>query len=75
MRITEVNLEAIDPIEAKLLDDFSEVKIVNCGRGQCHQNPYQGQYQSNNYQGNNYQGNHGQYNNPHRGYHQGNNYG
>ena len=27
MRITEVNLEAIDPIEAKLLDDFSEVKI------------------------------------------------
>ena len=28
MRITEVNLEAIDPIEAKLLDDFSEVKIL-----------------------------------------------
>ena len=29
------------------------------GRGQCNQNPYQGQYQSNNYQGNNYQGAHG----------------
>ena len=28
MRITEVNLEAIDPIEAKLLDNFSEVKIL-----------------------------------------------
>ena len=28
MRTTEVNLEAIDPIEAKLLDDFSEVKIL-----------------------------------------------
>ena len=28
MRITEVNLEAIDPTEAKLLDDFSEVKIL-----------------------------------------------
>ena len=28
MRITEVSLEAIDPIEAKLLDNFSEVKIV-----------------------------------------------
>ena len=28
MRITEVNLEAVDPIEAKLLDDFSEVKIL-----------------------------------------------
>ena len=28
MGITEVNLEAVDPIEAKLLDDFSEVKIV-----------------------------------------------
>ena len=28
MRITEVNLEAKDPIEAKLLDDFSEVKIL-----------------------------------------------
>ena len=27
MRITEVNLEAIDPTEAKLLDDFSVVKI------------------------------------------------
>ena len=28
MRITGVNLEAVDPIEAKLLDDFSEVKIL-----------------------------------------------
>ena len=27
MRITEVNPEAIDPIEANILDDFSEVKI------------------------------------------------
>ena len=27
MRITEVNLEAVDPIEAKLLDDFSQVNI------------------------------------------------
>ena len=34
------------------------------GRDQCTQNPYQGQYQSNNYQGNNYQGNRGLYNNP-----------
>ena len=28
MRITEVNPEAIDPIEAKLLDNFSEVKFL-----------------------------------------------
>ena len=28
MRIAEVNLEAVNPIEAKLLDDFSEVKIL-----------------------------------------------
>ena len=28
MRITEVNLEAVDPIEAKLLDYFSEVIIL-----------------------------------------------
>ena len=28
MRITEVNLELVDPIEAKLLDNFSEVKIL-----------------------------------------------
>ena len=28
MRITEVNLEAVDPIEAKLLENFSEVKIL-----------------------------------------------
>ena len=27
MRITEVNLEAVDLIEANILDDFSEVKI------------------------------------------------
>ena len=45
------------------------------GRGQRTQNPYQGQYQSNNYQGNNYQGNYGLYHNPYRNYQQGNNYG
>ena len=28
IRITEVNLEDVDPIEDKLLDDFSEVKIL-----------------------------------------------
>ena len=28
MRIIEVNLETIDPIEAKILDNFSEVKIL-----------------------------------------------
>ena len=28
MRITEVNPEAIDPIETNILDDFSEVKIL-----------------------------------------------
>ena len=28
MRITEVNPEATDPIEAKILDKFSEVKIL-----------------------------------------------
>ena len=28
MRITKYNLEAIDPIEVTLLDDFSEVKIL-----------------------------------------------
>ena len=28
MRITEVNPEAVDPIEAKMLDNFSEVKIL-----------------------------------------------
>ena len=27
MRIIEINLEAVDLIEAKILDDFSEVKI------------------------------------------------
>ena len=47
----------------------------SCGRGQCSQNSYQGQYQSNSYQGNNYQGNHGLYHNPHINYQQGNNYG
>ena len=46
-----------------------------CGRGQCSQNLYQGQYHSNNYQGNNYQGNCGLYYKPHRNYQQGNNYG
>ena len=51
MRITEVNPEAIDLIEANILDDFSGQN--SCGKGQqCTQNPYQGQYQSNNYQGN-----------------------
>ena len=74
MRIKEVNLEAIDPIEAKLLGNFFRGQY-SCSRGQHNQNPYQGQYLSNNYQGNNYQGNHCQYNNSHRGYHQGNNYG
>ena len=73
MKITEVNPEAIDLIVANILDDFSEVKTH--GRGQHTQNPYQGQYQSNNYQGNNYQGSRGLYNNPHRGYQQGNDYG
>ena len=38
------------------------------GRGQCSQNPYQGQYQSNSYQGNNYQGSHDLYHNPCRNY-------
>ena len=60
----------------------------SCGRGQCSQNPYQGQYQNNssqnpyqgqyqnnNYQGNNYQGSHGLYHSPHINYQQGNNYG
>ena len=28
MRITEVNPEAVDPIEANILDDFSEFKIL-----------------------------------------------
>ena len=28
MRITEVNPEAVDPIEANILDDFSELKIL-----------------------------------------------
>ena len=40
-----------------------------CGRSQCSQNSYQGQYQSNNYQGNC-----GLYHNPCRNYQQGNNY-
>ena len=47
----------------------------SCGRGQCNQNPYQGQYQNNSYQGNNYQGNQGLDHNPHRNFQQGNNYG
>ena len=46
-----------------------------CGRGQCNQNPYQGQYQNNSYQDNNYQGNQGLYHNPCRNFQQGNNYG
>ena len=59
MRIIEVNPEAVDLTEANILDDYSGQNL--CGRGQHTQNPYQGQYQSNNYQGNNYQGNHGPY--------------
>ena len=58
MRIIEVNSEALDLIEAKILDIFSEVKILVV-EANALKNPYQGQYQSNNYQGNNYQGNHG----------------
>ena len=46
-----------------------------CGRGQCNQNAYQGQYQNNGYQGNNYQGNRDLYHNPCRNFQQGNNYG
>ena len=65
MRITEVNLEAVDPKDHTTGQFFKGHN--SCGRGQCNQNPYQGQNQSNNYQGNNYQGTCGQYNNPHRG--------
>ena len=74
MRIIEVNPEAIDLIEAKILDDFSEVKIlvveVNTLKILTKAN-----IRGNNYQGNNYQGNRGLYHNPHRNYQQGNNYG
>ena len=78
MRITEVYPEAVDPIEANTLDDFSEVKIFMAEANvlKTHIKVNQSNnYQGNNYQGNNYQGNHGLYNNPCRGYHQGNNYG
>ena len=59
MRITEINPEAIDLIEANILDDFSEVEIliVETNVPIIHTD----QYQSNNYQGNNYQGNCGLY--------------
>ena len=50
MRITEVNPEAIDLIEANILDDFSEVKILMV-EAKILKNQDQGQYQSNNYQG------------------------
>ena len=66
----EVNPEAIDLIEAKYWTIFQRSNLH--GRGEHTQNPYQGQYQSNNYQGNNYQSNHGLY---HRNYQKGNNYG
>ena len=56
MRIIEVNLEDIDPTEAKIQVDFFRGQNLG-GRGQCNQNPYEGQYQNNSYQGNNYQGN------------------
>ena len=46
-----------------------------CGRGQRHQNTYQGQYQNDSYQSNNYQGNRGFYHNPQRNFSQGNSYG
>ena len=71
MRIIEVNPEVVDLTEAKILDDFSEVKICKVEVNAV----YQGQYQSNSYQGNNYQGSCGLYHNPHRNYQQGNNYG
>ena len=69
MRITEVNLEAIDLIEAKILDDFSEVKIcmaeINavkiCTKANIRVTATKI--------------NHGLYHNPHRNFQQGNNYG
>ena len=56
MRIIEVNLEDIDLTQAKIQVNFFRGQNSH-GRGQCNQNPYQGQYQNNSYQGNNYQGN------------------
>ena len=74
MRIIEVSLEDVDPTEAKIQVNCSEIKIcVAEVRG--NQNPNQGQYQNNGYQGNNYQGNRGLYHNPCRNFQQGNNYG
>ena len=55
MRIIEVNPEAIDLIEAKILDDFSEVKIlmveVNNYPGNCglYHNPHRNYQQGNNH--------------------------
>ena len=74
MRITEVNPEAVDLIEANIPDDFSEVKIlmVEANILKTHTKV---NIKVTNYQGNNYQGNRGPYNNPHRGHQQGNNYG
>ena len=73
MKIIEVKLEDIDFTEAKIQVYFSGQNLH--GRGQCSQNPYQGQSQNNSYQGNNYQGNRGLYHNPCRNFQQGNNYG
>ena len=60
MRIMEVNPEAIDFTETKILDDFSEVKIhvaeVNTVKIHTKAN-----IRGNSYQGNNYQGNCGLY--------------
>ena len=71
MRITEVNLEAINPIEAKPLDEFSEVKILvveaNVTKIHIKVNTKVTIIKAITTLG--------QYNNPYRGYHQGNNYG
>ena len=56
VRIIEVNLEDVDLTEAKIQVNFLRGQN-SCGRGQCNQNPYQGQYQNTSYQGSNYQGN------------------
>ena len=74
MRIIEVNLEDIDPAEAKIQVGFFRGQNLH-GRGQSNQNPYQGQYQNNSYQGYNYKGNQGLYHNPCRNFQQDNNYG
>ena len=53
MRIIEVNPEAIDLIEAKILDDFSEVKI-HMAEANTLKIHTKANIRSNNYQGNNY---------------------